>query len=111
LAGLKTLDSSGVFFGLGVVCWALWKIRNKMAIEKVLIKSPQEAVFNIILLMQQWRRLLPVKDQELVRSVSRKLKTKLASLKCIPGAGSETVMPTVGASGCVRVGVSRLRAA
>jgi hypothetical protein len=55
-----------MFFGLEVVCWALWKIRNKMAIEKVLIKSLQEAIFNIILLMQHWMRLLPVKDQVLV---------------------------------------------
>jgi hypothetical protein len=27
-------------FGLGVVCWTLWTTRNKMAIEKKLVKSP-----------------------------------------------------------------------
>lgn len=32
-------------FGLGVVCWSPWLTRNKMAIEKKIIKSPSEIVF------------------------------------------------------------------
>jgi hypothetical protein len=35
-------------FGLGEVCWALWKVRNKMAIENVMIKSPVTIMFNVI---------------------------------------------------------------
>jgi hypothetical protein len=32
-----------------VVCWNLWKIHNKMAIENKLIKNPSDAIFKIIL--------------------------------------------------------------
>jgi hypothetical protein len=40
-----------VWIGLGVVGWALWKIRNKMAIERELISSPAVIIYNIISLM------------------------------------------------------------
>jgi hypothetical protein len=44
--------SKMLWFGLGVVCWVLWKVHNKMAIEKKMIRMPQVLVFNIISLMQ-----------------------------------------------------------
>jgi hypothetical protein len=40
-----------LLYGFGVVCWALWKARNKMAIEKV-VKSPRVLIFQVISLMQ-----------------------------------------------------------
>jgi hypothetical protein len=39
--GNKSPKRNSLFwFGLGVVCWALWKVRNKMTIEKKMVKSP-----------------------------------------------------------------------
>jgi hypothetical protein len=40
-----------MYFGLGAVCWPLWKVRNKMAIEKKIVKSPCVLIFNVIALM------------------------------------------------------------
>jgi hypothetical protein len=37
-----------LLFGFGVVCWALWKARNKMAIEKKVVKSPRVLIFQVI---------------------------------------------------------------
>jgi hypothetical protein len=46
------------WFGLGVICWALWKVHNKMATERKMVKSPGVIIFNILALMQQWKVLL-----------------------------------------------------
>jgi hypothetical protein len=35
--------------------WALWNIRNKLAIEGSLISSPADAIFKISIYMQSWR--------------------------------------------------------
>jgi hypothetical protein len=50
-------------FGLGEVYWALWKVRNKMAIENVMIKSPVTIMFNVISFLQQWSLLLLAKEK------------------------------------------------
>jgi hypothetical protein len=49
-----------------VVCWSIWKVRNKMVIEQKLIRSHHVVIFNIIMLMQQWRALLS--DEEVKES-------------------------------------------
>jgi hypothetical protein len=48
---------------------ALWKIRNKMAIEKKLILSPAIISYNIISLMPHWIELLSGKEQGLIKMV------------------------------------------
>jgi hypothetical protein len=35
-------------YGLGVVCWVLWSMRNKMSIEKKLVKLPCNIIDNIV---------------------------------------------------------------
>jgi hypothetical protein len=34
-----------LLFGFGVVCWVLWNGRNKMVIEKKVVKSPRVLMF------------------------------------------------------------------
>jgi hypothetical protein len=34
-----------LLFGFGVVCWVLWNARNKMVIEKKVVKSPRVLMF------------------------------------------------------------------
>jgi hypothetical protein len=55
-----------MYFGLGAVCWALWKARNEMAIEKKVVKLSRVLIFNVIALMQQWRILVPEEERKLV---------------------------------------------
>jgi hypothetical protein len=51
-----------------------------MAITKKLIKSPQQVIYNIILLMQQWKMLLlPDKEQDMVKKAIKKLKRKVGA--------------------------------
>jgi hypothetical protein len=48
-----------------------------MTIEKKVVKSPKVLIFGIILLMQQWRILLPEAEHELVGRASKALKIKM----------------------------------
>jgi hypothetical protein len=64
-------------FGLGVVFGSLWKVRNKMAVEKKLINSPDVIVYNIISLMQQWMMLLWDKEQGLVMMAAKMIRKKI----------------------------------
>jgi hypothetical protein len=74
------VNNKMILFGLGVLCWTFWKVRNKMAIEKKLVRSPHEVIYSAISLMQQWRMLLPSKEQDLVKKVSRKIKINVCCM-------------------------------
>jgi hypothetical protein len=54
-----------VFFFVGFA-WALWTVRNKMAIEKTFIKAPTDVIYVAISLLQRWSTLLKEKDKERV---------------------------------------------
>jgi hypothetical protein len=59
---------------------ALWKVRNKMTIEKKMVKSPNVIIFNILSFMQQWSALLATRDQELVSEAARRIREQLVKL-------------------------------
>jgi hypothetical protein len=46
--------------------WALWNIRNKLAIEGSLISNPADAIFKMSIYMQSWRVLVRRKDRPLL---------------------------------------------
>jgi hypothetical protein len=56
-------------------------MRNKMSIEKKLVKLPCNIIHNIISLMQQWKVLLPKEEQALVMGAAKRLKLKMG----VPG--------------------------
>jgi hypothetical protein len=64
-------------FDFEVVCWVLWKVRNKMMIEHKLVSSPRVVIFNILMLMQQWKVLLLVDAQETVEAAAKILRLKM----------------------------------
>jgi hypothetical protein len=64
-------------FGLGAVCWALWRVRNKMGIEKELVRSPKVMIFNIISSKQQCGVLLPEEEQKMVQEATKRLQRKM----------------------------------
>ena len=45
------------------VAWTLWKIRNRMAIEKVFPNHLTEAIFKFISCLQKWRILIREDDR------------------------------------------------
>jgi hypothetical protein len=47
-----------VLFTFAAQCWALWNIRNKLAIEGKLINNPTDALFKMSMYMQGWRVLV-----------------------------------------------------
>jgi hypothetical protein len=67
-------------FGLGAVCWAIWQTRNKMAIEKKLVKTPQEVLFKIVIFLQQWMMLLSGEEQEMITHVIKATRKKTMQL-------------------------------
>jgi hypothetical protein len=41
-------------FGLAAICWATWKIRNRICFEKVLLRNVFEATFSVVSFMRYW---------------------------------------------------------
>jgi hypothetical protein len=39
---------------IGAICWAIWKARNKMCFEKILIKSSNEIICHVCALISSW---------------------------------------------------------
>jgi hypothetical protein len=48
-----------------------------MIIEHKLVSSPRVIVFNILVLMKQWKVLLPTGAQEIVEAAARVLRSKM----------------------------------
>jgi hypothetical protein len=69
---------------LGVVGWSLWKIRNKMAIEKKLIRNHDVIMYNIISLMQQCAKLSSEKEQGLIRISAKLIRRKINQVTAKP---------------------------
>jgi hypothetical protein len=69
-----------IWFGIGVIGWALWKTRNKMAIEKKLVSSPQVVIFNMLSLVQPWRILFLNKEQKMVLAAATELKKRVTNV-------------------------------
>jgi hypothetical protein len=66
---------------LGWVWFAggLWKARNKMAIEKKVVKSPRVLIFNVIAFMQQWMILAPEGERKLVEMAIKRIRRMMRS--------------------------------
>jgi hypothetical protein len=69
-----------IWFGIGAIGWALWKTRNKMAIEKKLVSSPQVVIFNMLSLVQPWRILFLNKEQKMVLAAATELKKRVTNV-------------------------------
>jgi len=51
-------------WGIGAICWAIWKCRNKASFEKKLITSSVEIICHACALMIYWAGLYSEMDQE-----------------------------------------------
>ena len=85
---LNILQNIGIFFFAGFT-WALWKIRNKMAIEKK-FPNPTDVVFSGISFLQKWEALLKGERAAKVDQVLRNLMTTV-SLRDQVGVVSDIV--------------------
>jgi hypothetical protein len=57
----------------------MWKVRNKMAIEKQIVKSHKIIFFNIITVLQQWSVLLSAQEKDRVAGIAKNISKKLAA--------------------------------
>jgi hypothetical protein len=55
-------DRPLIFFFAGFA-WAIWTMRNKMAIEKSFAKAPTNVIYHAVSLLQRWCVLLKEKDK------------------------------------------------
>jgi hypothetical protein len=68
-----------VWFTFAAQSWALWNIRNKLAIEGRLINNPADAILHMSLNMQRWRVLVRPRDRRLLDEAMlevRRLRTR-----------------------------------
>jgi hypothetical protein len=42
---------------VSAICWAIWKARNKMCFEQMLINSPNEIIYHAGALISSWAGL------------------------------------------------------
>lgn len=47
-----------VIFNFAALVWTIWKVRNKMAIEKTFPNQPIEVIFKFVSCLQRWRVLI-----------------------------------------------------
>lgn len=66
---LNWLDKRGAndyhigLFSFAALAWTLWKIRNKMVIEKTFPKQPIEVIVKFVTCLQRWRMLTKEADR------------------------------------------------
>jgi hypothetical protein len=68
-----------VWFTFAAQSWALWNIRNKLAIEGRMINNPADAILHMSLNMQRWRVLVRPRDRRLLDEAMlevRRLRTR-----------------------------------
>ncbi|CAN6285209.1 unnamed protein product [Urochloa humidicola] len=63
------------------VAWALWNVRNKMAIEKSFPNNPLIVIRRAITFLQKWRPLLKTSDGERVNGILEKMEVWLGSYR------------------------------
>jgi hypothetical protein len=69
-----------VWFSFAALAWTLWNIRNKLTMEGVLIGKPADALYKMIIYMQQWRMLVKWKDRGLLDAAMETLRRLHAEL-------------------------------
>jgi hypothetical protein len=69
------------WFTFDAQCWALWNIRNKLAIEGSLISSPVDAIFKMSIYMQSWRVLVRRRDRPLLDAALDELRRLHARIR------------------------------
>jgi hypothetical protein len=71
--------------GLAVICWAIWKARNKTCFDKIKLKSPNEFFYSACVFMRYWSGLYPEGiKQKIVNDVEVMLKTAFKILEREP---------------------------
>jgi hypothetical protein len=64
--------------------WALWNVRNKLAIEKKTIANPADIIFKIIIFLQLWSLRCKPREKEGLSWIARELRELYAALKPTP---------------------------
>jgi hypothetical protein len=74
--------------GAAAICWALWKARNKVCFENIVINSSVEIVCHACTLIMKWTGLSKRELQDLLHD-GAKLLLKAANAKINPHMPSE----------------------
>jgi hypothetical protein len=61
--------------------WALWRVRNKMAIERKFSSNPLDVIHSGVLFVQKWSLLLKDADQEVTAKVIDKIQVWLSGFR------------------------------
>jgi hypothetical protein len=78
-------------FGFAVICWALWKCRNKVVFEKKLIKHPAEIALHACAFMSYWAGLFTLELQvnvaagvDTILAIAHRLLKKRPDIRRLP---------------------------
>jgi hypothetical protein len=69
------------WFTFAAQSWALWNIRNKLAIEGKLINNPADAIYHMSMYMQRWRVLVRPRDRPLLDAAMGELRRLQATIR------------------------------
>jgi hypothetical protein len=76
-------------FSFAGFAWALWKVRNKMAIEKRFPTNPLEVIRSEIVFVHKWCPLLKEVDRGMVNKALDKMQAFLGGYRLSGGALSD----------------------
>lgn len=74
------------------VAWAIWRNRNKMAIEKVFVTSPDEVIHSAIHFLQMWTDLHKEKDRIKMKGMVQSLSDWMMKKEGYSGPCSDIVV-------------------
>jgi hypothetical protein len=88
---LKVPYKIGLFVFVGLA-WALWKTRNKMAIEKLFPSSPVDVIRSGVTFVQKWASLLKDADQKMIAGTLGRIKEFLKDYKLNEATTPDIIM-------------------
>jgi len=91
ILGKGHLPSRLIIFVFAGLAWALWTTRNKMAIEKIIPKSPTDVMYVALSLLQKWSVRLKDEDQDRISQFKDMILCWIRSFKPNPTLLSDVV--------------------
>jgi hypothetical protein len=85
--------------GIAVICWAIWKTRNKVTFDKHKMRTPCEVMFLSSAFLMYWAGLQKEQGREKLQFGAAKMMEKAAGLLRSRNGNGGMIVPLSGAIG------------
>jgi hypothetical protein len=85
LKNIHIINVAAICYDVAAICWAVWKARNKMCFERILINSPKDSICHACALLNVWACLRKKELLDLIREGAQLLVRARAGADLDPG--------------------------